>query len=98
MTCFCIQRENSPLKEQPKQQEQFSRLNIIEINGMPEIKEVITLRTTSLLFLALNVNIDEIAILCSYRIQILAIAKENFCQTYFTFEEGRNHGSEESKT
>lgn len=62
-----VKKENLELKEQLNQQEQYSRLNSIEIGGIPEEKQENTLRTISMVFRALNVNIEQSEIDCCYR-------------------------------
>lgn len=66
--CTSLEKENAELKISLNNQEQFTRLNSVEIYGIPEIKEENLLTTVSYVYKALNVKLDISDIDYCYRI------------------------------
>lgn len=62
-----LEKENNELKVNLNNQEQYTRLNCIEIYGIPEVKEENILSTVGHVYNALNVKFDINNIDCCYR-------------------------------
>lgn len=66
--CAALEKENMLLKAEMNKQEQYSRINCVEIYGIPEFQNENVLHTVSKVYKALNVSYDSSQIDCCHRL------------------------------